>query len=44
MMTYPAMPLPSKKELRVIDGEEREVEVTQPLKRLFLFADKDLSR
>ncbi|KZP33452.1 hypothetical protein FIBSPDRAFT_881649 [Athelia psychrophila] len=52
MLTYPAMPRPSQKELRmqrcIVDGVEREIEVevdvTQPLKRLFLFADKDPSR
>lgn len=49
-MTFPILQLPPKKEKRierrVIDGEERdvevEVEVVQPLKRLFLFPGKEV--
>ncbi|KAH7912556.1 hypothetical protein BJ138DRAFT_1004241 [Hygrophoropsis aurantiaca] len=51
MKTYPVMPLPSKKEKRLekrlVDGKEQEVEieveVVQPLKRLFLFNGKETS-
>lgn len=47
--TYPVMMPPAKKEKRIehrmVDGEVKEVEVevdvVQPLKRLFLFADKE---
>ncbi|KAH9949843.1 hypothetical protein B0H21DRAFT_70272 [Amylocystis lapponica] len=49
-MTYPIMQLPPKKEKRIerriVDGEERdvevEVEIVKPLKRLFLFPDKEV--
>lgn len=52
LMTYPVMPQAPRREKRierrVVDGVERDVEVVvevvQPLKRLFLFADKDASR
>jgi hypothetical protein len=51
LVTYPVMPPIPKKEKRiqrqVVDGEEQEVEVeveiTQPLKRLFLFSGKEAS-
>ncbi|EGN98340.1 hypothetical protein SERLA73DRAFT_161157 [Serpula lacrymans var. lacrymans S7.3] len=49
--TYPVMMPPPKKEKRiekrVVDGEEKdievEIEIHQPLKRLFLFPDKDVT-
>ncbi|KZT23461.1 hypothetical protein NEOLEDRAFT_546782 [Neolentinus lepideus HHB14362 ss-1] len=51
LLTYPAMPLPVKKvkrkERRVVDGEEREVEVEVDVcepKRLFLFPGKEVVR
>ncbi|KAJ7675704.1 hypothetical protein DFH06DRAFT_1434948 [Mycena polygramma] len=40
--TYPVMKMPPLKELRVVDGVEREVEVEQPRKCLFTFADVPL--
>jgi hypothetical protein len=51
LVTYPVMPPIPKKEKRmqrqVVNGEEKEVEieveVTQPIKRLFLFSGKDAS-
>jgi hypothetical protein len=51
LKTYPIMQLPPKKETRIetqiIDGVERqvkvEVEVTPPVKRLFLFPGKEIS-
>jgi len=51
LVTYPVMPPIPRKEKRmqrqVVDGEEKEVEVevevTQPIKRLFLFSGKDAS-
>jgi hypothetical protein len=51
LVTYPVMPPIPKKEKRlqkqVVDGEEKvvevEVEVAQPIKRLFLFSGKDAS-
>lgn len=52
LMTYPVMPCATKKEKciqrQVVDGVECDVEVVvevpQPMKRLFLFADKDANR
>ncbi|TFK52456.1 hypothetical protein OE88DRAFT_1734444 [Heliocybe sulcata] len=51
LLTYPAMPLPVKKvkrkERRVVDGEERDVEVEVDVcepKRLFLFPGKEVVR
>lgn len=51
LVTYPVMPPITKKEKRiqrqVVDGEEQdvevEVEITQPMKRLFLFSGKEAS-
>lgn len=47
-MTFPILQIPKKEkriERRVVDGKEQEVEVEvevhQPLKRLFLFPGKD---
>ncbi|KAJ7069674.1 hypothetical protein C8F01DRAFT_1363815 [Mycena amicta] len=42
--TYPVMPLPPVKELRIVDGVETEVEVPRQKKRLFTFAPTVLSR
>ncbi|KAF7985597.1 hypothetical protein HWV62_3897 [Athelia sp. TMB] len=44
LQTYPAMCPPGAKvkTTQLVDGELREVEVSAPLKRLFLFADKEV--
>ncbi|CAK5284085.1 unnamed protein product [Mycena citricolor] len=37
--TYPVMPMPPVKEVRIVNGVQVEVEVPRPLKKLFTFAE-----